>query len=1090
MIRIAAILLFFGASLSLFGQQALTDNIKGQWCIYSNGERNMLDPAIHELGNFDELGLSFFMRHEKYGIINDKGEIVVEEEYKSVQQIGGGYYVFLDDQKKQILANWKDGQIQVRTISSGSRIQENWYTAYLAADELLINLAARKEWQLTSKDVILENDFNYVYVEFDSLRHLFDPLGNEITIAERTPIFAKNYLMISSVEGTKIIFRQLSLDLPSDAKSIRFRENEILFSQKGKSTIQSSVDGKIIATLPYQDVSYYNDNLLTVRKNAKVGLARKTGELLIPVEYTSISVVGGLYHVRKPSGVGVLDKNGQLLIPCKYSYVVAFSDFFKVHNELEFVGLISRKTGKMLLPCDYSKMILNDTVVRGFSNDLLRILKLDTNHRIVNDIVMSNVTSLVHENTTYDKEVDERLFPLGWYIGNVPEYDSAGFLVGEVPRWGLKGANDSLLIPARYQQPIYVDQADFSLIANATKQFTINGFGPRRYTQFSVTSHRTGKRLIPEYVFSLDTTDLLSRSYSRFVSEKGRGFLLSDNSILRVDYFDEEDTRYVRYCKSKELELLPAKKKDFDALSVFDFDLNYVERNKVKIFLEGAEHEYVRYNNAEWNFLDTNGKTVFSEPFEFVEPYSSETAIVKKEGKWGLVRADSLVIPANYVSIKRSPISDTLFVVKRTAAGMRFLDTNGRIMTNGITRFFMNKENFAQVEIDKNKQLIASDYSVISGDTRFQKLLDNNIFFSKENKEYTIYNHLGNQLGSVKLRPEEVWFERYVMTKTRGKFGLLSMDNDTLIPFQYKEISKLGNYIFAKDGVKNLLYDQKLNVLEKLKTDEVLVDSITGSYAVISDGKATVYSSDQRKLGKFSGMEFEHFHNGYLIDFGKTLRVFSPENEYNFDFEPKEIELMGKNGYLVIDSKKVGHYFSEDWTEVTFPEPLSRAKTVGEGLAFARFGNYSMLFGGDLVVKFEGGTRYEGDYENGFLLLTYGREYRFVDVNGINQFKRTFTEAEPFSGNYATVEEKDGWTIIDGQGHFQILPGFDKITPLSKTLFSTSAQPVYGLFDAHGNELIPTEFQQLNFLRNDIIQGRKNGAIFYFDRAGKAILLD
>ena len=67
---------------------------------------------------------------------------------------------------------------------------------------------------------------------------------------------------------------------------------------------------------------------------------------------------------------------------------------------------------------------------------------------------------------------------------------------------------------------------------------------------------------------------------------------------------------------------------------------------------------------------------------------------------------------------------------------------------------------------------------------------------------------------------------------------------------------------------------------------------------------------------------------------------------------------------------------------------------------------------------------------------------------------------------------------------------FDEITAESPTIFSTPAQPVFGLYDAHGNELIPAEFQQLSFLRNDIIQGRKDGDIFYFNREGKPITLD
>ena len=407
-----------------------------------------------------------------------------------------------------------------------------------------------------------------------------------------------------------------------------------------------------------------------------------------------------------------------------------------------------------------------------------------------------------------------------------------------------------------------------------------------------------------------------------------------------------------------------------------------------------------------------------------MQRYSSETALVKRDHKWGVARADSLVIPINYASIKRSPISDTLFIVKRTETGRRFLDTNGRSMTNGINGFLAKRYNFAQVEINGNKKLIAPDYSIISGDLHHQQLFDYDIFFSKEDKEYSIFNHLGNQLGSVKLRPEEVWFERYVLTKSRGKFGLLSMDGDTLIPFNYKEISKDGNYILAKDGAMNLLYDEELNLVHKLKTDDVLVDSISGGYAFISVDKATTYGPNHRKIGKFSGNKFTHFHNGYLVEFGKNLRVFSKKNDYSFDFQPKQLEVMGDNGYLVIDSKKVGHYFNASWTEVTFDEPLSRVTVVGEGLAFSKCRSYSVLFGGEVAVKFNSAYSGKGNFQNGFLLLASRSQCEFVDVNGINLFKRTFTDAEPFSGNYATVEEKDGWTIIDEKGHFQILPSF------------------------------------------------------------------
>lgn len=1089
MIRSATILFLFVASHSLFAQQALSDNINGRWCIYSKGERRMLDPAIHDLGNFDACGLSVFMRYEKYGIISDKGDVVLAEAFTSIKQLEGGYYLMLKG-GLQYLGNWMNDSIQLRKLRRSTFIDRNWFQATFDSSMVIINVVGQKEWTITNESNILEADFGYVYCRIDTTVHLFDAKAVEVNLGESIPSFTGKYLLIDCAETKKIAYSSHEIVLPIDAKTIRIRNDEILYVQNGNSIVVNAINGNVMTTFPSEDISYYSNDLFLIRKNDKVGLGDRNGRLLIPINYTSISSYGGLFNVRTPSGAGIIDKNGKELVPCKYDYVVTYRDFFTLHNELDLVGIMSRKTGKILLPCDYSKMVLRNSSIRAFTSSMLRIVELDSAHRIVKDIVLSNVTSLMHSKASGALGVDERLYPLGWFNELVPFYDSLGFLVEERLKWGLKGENDSVLITPRYKQPMFVHDADFSLVENGRRKMKLTGLGEVSVIQMQVMSHRTGKPLVPEPLISLDTMDLLSRSYSRFVSEKGSGVLLDDDKILRVDYIDDGDERFTRYCTSTKTELVPAKKTDFDAFRYPDYNLNGDVPNFLKVFLDGSERDYIRFKDSEWNFLDTNGRTMFANSFNFAEPYLYETAIVLKDGNWGVTRADSFAIPLINSSVKRSPISDTLFIVQRKSNGTRFLDTNGRILSNGITQFYTDKGDFAQVQMEGRKVLIAPDYSVISDDTRFQKLTDNGVFYSKENKEYTIYNKHGMQLGATKEQPEEIWFEQFVMVKSRGKFGLLSMDDQTLIPFQYKEIRREGDYIFARDGSKNLLYDDQLKVIENCKQKDVLADSISGNYALIQDGKAIVYSSDQRKVEKVSGNKLVHFYNGRILDFDKQFRILGVGEERRFEFQAKSIETMGKNGCLIIDTDKNGHYFDSNWNEISFESTLSRAQEVGEGLAISAGQSETVLFGGNLEVKFKGRWKSVGKFTNGFLLLENGSDYQFVDVNGINQFNRTFDGAGAFLGKLAPVKETDGWTLINGHGHLQILPCFDKITAHSQTLFSTPSQSLVGLFDSHGNELIPVEYQQLNFLRNGIIQGRKNGEIFYFDLHGVPILLN
>lgn len=1072
-----------------FGQQALIDNIDGQWCIYRDGKRQFLDPQIQELGNFDAQGLTYFMRFGKYGVVNEEGTIVLTENYGSVSQLGGGYFVLLKD-KKQTLATWRHDQFVFSPINDFEKLQDNWSQVSTDSTTILINWKGKKEWVLSGSDRIYDSDFGHTLCRINDSICLFDPEGRNVNAREEEIAFTEDYLLINSTDLKKFIFRNHEVLLPTDARNIRLKENQILYAQSGSSTIISSLDGKVISYFPYENVEYYKTSVLRFYQARKVGLISTSGKIIIPAKYTMITETGDVYMARSTNGVGVLDQNGKVLVSCGYDYIRVYADFFEVHNSLGLVGVVSRKTNNDLLPCTYQKIMLSDTVLRAFSLDMLRMLEIDSNHRVVNDLVLSNVTSLVNSKASLDISVDKRLFPLGWFVERVPIFDQDGYRTGDQLKWGLKDQNDSLLIPARNKEPLYVENADFSLQPRGKRELSIYGWQKAYFPQFEVTSHRTGKSLISEHIINLDTMDLMTRNYARFISSKGLGVLKSDNSILRVNYIDGHDVNFVRFCTSKKTELLAADKFDVDKVHMPDYDLNNDPDRFMKVNINKKGYEWVRYNNAEWNFLDTNGKVVFSEPFDFVEPYKFETAIVLKNGKWGVVRADSFLIPNHFLSVKRSPISDTLFVVQRRSNGLRYLDTNGRLMPKEMTRFFKNKGDMTQVEWNKNKSLVNLDYEVISGETHFQKLLENDIFFSKENKQYTIYTSEGIQLGEVPLRPEEVWFEKYVKVKSRGKLGVLSVDGDTLIPFRYKEIDQLGDYIFAQDRSDNLLFNSELEQVDKLKTYTVLVDLLTGNYAEIHANKAILHSPTEGRLASVKGTKFERYHNGFLIEMGKQLKVFSPEKELVFDFEPISLEVMDQNGYLVEDKDKVTHYFDENWQEIEFEEPLGRVKYVGNGLALSRTRTHTLLFGGDLSVKLKANTRNVGMYESGFLLTEANRQYQFINLEGENEFKRTYKEAKPFIAKYATVKEKDGWTIIDRKGNYQVLPGFDEISAESPTIFATRAQPLLGLYDAHGNELIPAEYQQLNFLRNDLIQGRKDGNIFYFDRSGKPILMD
>ncbi|MFT6243577.1 MAG: hypothetical protein ACJA0U_002634 [Salibacteraceae bacterium] len=95
-----------------------------------------------------------------------------------------------------------------------------------------------------------------------------------------------------------------------------------------------------------------------------------------------------------------------------------------------------------------------------------------------------------------------------------------------------------------------------------------------------------------------------------------------------------------------------------------------------------------------------------------------------------------------------------------------------------------------------------------------------------------------------------------------------------------------------------------------------------------------------------------------------------------------------------------------------------------------------------------------------------------------------------FLRGYTTIKEQKGWAIIDTRGCVKSVSTFNKITPRGQNVFETKRQPLYGLFDSHGNAIIPVEYEQINVLYGTIIQTIKNTEINYFDIHGNPIDLE
>lgn len=1078
---------------SSWEQTALIGNSNGQWRILKNNSEVLLPRTIHEVGNFDSKNLTFFGQNGNYGIMNDKGAVVHEPEFKSIKQLGSGVYYCLGKVENYIIDFSTTIKPTVVCLDV-KYIQPNWYIIETKERRYLFNSVGKKEYYLNEGDQVISKEFNYVYlVKSNADRILINPNGELIELGESVPVFKKNYLLIRAASVKKVVYSDHEINLPVNSSNIIISENEIHYTVDGRTTLINPLDGRILFSAPFDEILLSEPGVYFVKKGWKTGVIKSDGSIICPPIYNFIINSKRYYSVNNDKGNGIVSKEGKVLVPCEYESVRMVQDFFITESPLRFQGLVSQKNNKVLLNCTYDRILIDGNKIRARFNDKMRMLEIDSSHNIISDVTLDNVLSLGPMGSGNKlAQIDNRLFSLGWFTEETAKFNEQGYNIGSITKWGLKGANDSILLQPRFSQPTYIPLATFSLMRGPKMKYSYGGVTELETNTVSFALLSSGRIVQNEPIICVDTMDCFSRYYSRFFGVSGFGIIRSDDKIVFADYIDGEDDEMVRFARFQEHDILPAKEMEPNAIRFPNLNLNDDPSNSIRYQINRKNYQFVKLENAKWNYFDSVGDELFSTPFEFAEPFFRKTAIVQKGGKWGVVRMDSVLIPCNYASVKRvSEFSDTVFIVCSVPNGIRYLDTLAHEMKKGITSFKSETGEIAQIRIGRGQKIIDKNYRVLSGEKNNQKLIGTNMFFTHDKKEFNLYSAAGHHEAAISVKPEEIFLEKYIVAKVKGRFGLIDFYGDTVVPFNYKSMSVMGSYIFAKDGFQNTLFDHNMKVLRECKTADILVDSASGNYAVLLNGKCKVYSAkDHSAIGKFSDFVPNYFVRDYLIQTKGTTRIKKITGEdIELPFEVVTIEFMDNHGYLMEDKNRVFHYYTSNWEEVKIAGDLKRARYVGNGYFTGTTKKGTLLYGNEKEIWFDAGTRVIDKFESGFLLIEEPLCIYFIDSIGQLAFNRKFDEATPFSGNYATVSELEGWSIIDISGQLKSFPSYGKIKPLGANVFSTQAQAKYGLFNSHGEEILPVAFQKINFLPGKIIQGIKDGELFYFDYAGKPLSL-
>jgi hypothetical protein len=313
----------------------ISDSIPG--ILFKDGSEKIFPQFDATYWYKDDLGLA--VKNEKYGFINQNGDIIVPLKYEDAFPFYDGYASIKSND------NWNYINEEGRVIFSDSLI--------------------------FSYRPIIENKAVFMVsgqeVEKRKRMHSEDRTGSQVFVEYLNQI-KKQQLK----EGLIDINGKIVIEPIYDEISGYFIHGFMRVRNNGKAGIINE-EGKIIIPIEYENVLDFKNNMFTAEKESKWGIIDTGNNVIIPFEYGRIRHFENDLALITTKGTGYVNMDNKIIIEPQYSFNLS-GDFFngialiKKDNQYGFIN----KNNQIVIPVTYDNALPfegKETIVQkdGFS---------------------------------------------------------------------------------------------------------------------------------------------------------------------------------------------------------------------------------------------------------------------------------------------------------------------------------------------------------------------------------------------------------------------------------------------------------------------------------------------------------------------------------------------------------------------------------------------------------------------------------------------------------------------------------------------------------------------------------------------------
>lgn len=276
------------------------------------------------------------------------------------------------------------------------------------------------------------------------------------------------------------------------------------------------------------------------------------------------------------------------------------------------------------------------------------------------------------------------------------------------------------------------------------------------------------------------------------------------------------------------------------------------------------------------------------------------------------------------------------------------------------------------------------------------------------------------------------FFRAIVFTKigNQYKYGLIDLENKTLIPQQYKNLYSIGSLRYAVENFEN---------------------------------KMALFTENGKQVTNFNIDSISSFKKDYAVIYQDSQQgLIDREGQIKIDPTFREIRI-GDDGS--IHTRQVDEWLFLDGQNKIFQKKRADSViAIGKNLLNVKTAQFIQVEDYQLKPVFSTKFSTLGKFINGKAIFSIGKKYGIVNKDGSilvdAKFDNLYPDQQYFISNLRSAG-KDNWVVLDSLGKALSLKSYDHIHPFNGQTFPVVIRNFWGAINSSGKEIISCTYDSI-----------------------------